>query len=372
MILSYESADPPREVWDYFFGGAGTEVTMKKNRSDWDAVVLLPRVLRDVAKVDLSVSLLGARVPVPVVVAPMAFLSLLFPQGELVLARAAARHQLSFCLSTRSGVPLEEVARAWHQSCDEATSPTGPRPQLMLQLYVMRDMGITESLLSRAIAAGFDAVVVTVDVPYIGVRRRDRANQLVIPDEFLQANVKEELAQQSDDPLVSFGGGVSSAKYSRLAQNPSMTWETVSKLRDASASLPMVLKGVLDPADMALCGGMNIDGVVVSNHGGRQLDGVISTPRALHAMREVERLPKSLLVDGSIESGSDVLRALGLGAGAVMIGRYFARALAVSGESGLEEAMSLLVEEIRVGMALMGLDRLSDMGSQQIRVPGWF
>ena len=361
-------------VRDYFFGGAGNEVTLRQNRVDWDEVALVPRVLRDVSEVDLSADLFGKRVPMPVVVAPMAFLSLIHPRGETVLAQSAARLGLSFCLSTRSAVPLEEVAAAWSAQCDAQSYGGSARPLLMLQLYVMRDRRISTSILERAVAAGFDAVVMTVDVPYVGLRHKDRANGIKIPDDFLEANVAEELRMGAEgEKPVSFGGGVSSAKHSRLAQDPATAWEDFAALRDSVAPLPVVLKGILDPADVELAASRGFVGVVVSNHGGRQLDGALSTPRALYSMRaQTEEFAGTLMVDGSIESGSDVCRALGIGANGVMVGRLFARALLEGGTHGLDVAMERLMAELRVSAGLMGLSRLAEMGWSQVRVPSWW
>ncbi len=361
-------------VRHYFFGGAGNEVTLRKNRVDWDEVALVPRVLRDVSQVDLSVELFGKRVPVPVVVAPMAYLSMIHPRAETVLAQSAARFGLSFCLSTRSAVPLEEVAMAWAETLSAQSYAGAARPLLLLQLYVMRDRRISSSILERAVAAGFDALVVTVDVPYVGVRRKDRANRLRIPDEFLEANVAEELEMGAEDERpVSFGGGVSSAKHWRLGQDPAIGWQDIVVLRDSAAPLPVVLKGILDPADLELAALGGFAGIVVSNHGGRQLDGALSTPRSLHSMRaQREEFSGSIVVDGSIESGSDVCRALGIGANGVMVGRLFARALLEGGAHGLDTAMELLMAEVGISAGLMGLSRLGEMGWSQVRVPSWW
>ena len=358
-------------IRDYFFGGAGREVSLSQNRTDWDRISLIPRVLHDVSEVDIETELVGKRVPTPVVVAPMAFLSLIRPRGEAILAEAAALNQLSFCLSSRSSMALESVAEVYLNALVRIGYESGCRPLLMFQIYVMRDQNISASLFKRAIKSGFDAIVVTVDAPYIGLRPRDRTNNLSIPDEMLVANVREELLLESTVvEMPTFGRGVSSAKHARLAQDPSMTWAKLEELCSLADSTPILLKGILDPADAALASSLRFGGVIVSNHGGRQLDGAISTPTALHQLQISNQEPfGTVVVDGSIETGSDIVKARALGADGVMMGRIFAKALLDGGPNRLHTSMSRLIDDLHTSTALMGFPRWRDIDPSRILVP---
>ncbi|MDA8374554.1 MAG: alpha-hydroxy acid oxidase [Actinomycetota bacterium] len=360
-------------IRDYYFGGSGAESTLSWNRRDWDAIELVPRVLRNVAHLDTTVDLAGRRIPVPLVVAPMAYTSLLHPRAEAVIAEAAARHGVSYCLSTRSAVPLEEVADAFRRGL-KLRGGSGTKPLLAFQLYVMRDHRFSDSLVRRAAKSGYEAIYVTVDAPFIGIRMRDRENSFAVPEEFLSANISEELeGWVVEESETRFGSGVSSARFSGLAPDPGVDWSGLGDIIDLADGMLVFLKGVLSAADLALAGGLPVAGVVVSNHGGRQLDGSISTARALYRMEsELREYRGAVLVDGAISSGADVVRALGLGAKAAMVGRHLARALYERGEEGLDRAVSLLVEDVKVSLALAGASRPEMVERSQLLVPpGW-
>ena len=357
-------------IRDYYFGGSGAEATLSWNRRDWDAIELVPRVMRNVSRVDAAVDLGARRIPFPLVVAPMAYTSLLHPRAEAVIAEAAARHGVSYCLSTRSAVPLEEVAEVFRRGLT-AWGSVRPRPALSFQLYVMRDHRFSDSLVRRAVDNGYEAIYLTVDAPYIGVRMRDRENSFAVPEEFLSANIAQELeGWVLEESETRFGGGVSSARFSGLAPDPTVDWAGLGDVIALADGMQVFLKGVLSGADLSLAGELPVTGVVVSNHGGRQLDGSISTARALHMMAaELREYQGAVLVDGAIASGADVVRALGLGAKAVMVGRHLARALYERGEEGLDRAISLLVEDVRVSLALLGASRPEMIERSQLRVP---
>ena len=358
------------EVRDYYFGGSGREVTLAANRQGWDAIELWPRALAAVGVPDLGASLASLDLPTPLIVAPMAYLSLLRPKAEAVVAEEAAKRGISFCLSTRSGMPLEEVAEAWRAGAG-SVNDGGRAARLLLQIYAMRDVRLTNSLVDRAVAAGFDAIMITVDTPYIGLRYRDRENGFAVPAELLNANLQTELAmavQGVGQP--SFGTGVSSAANAALAQDPAFGWAEFTELVARAGPLPSIAKGVLHPADIAAALSAGACAVVISNHGGRQLDGSPSTASALYrAGRDVAWPRRVMMVDGAIASGADVLRAVALGAGTVMVGRSLARALADGGRSGVATAMDLLLDDLLSSAAIFGISNLAAISRESVSLP---
>jgi 4-hydroxymandelate oxidase len=316
----------PREVYDYYAGGAGAEWTLRENRAAFDRWVLRPRVLVGVEERDTSTELLGSRVSVPVLVAPWAFQELAHREGEVATARAAARAGTIMVLSSTASHRVDEVARA-------TNSPK------WFQLYVHVDRGFTRDLLGRAHAAGFGAVMLTADVPFIGNRERDVRNQL-------------------DLPVLGRG--------QQLDFDPAISWDDLGWIREV-APVPLLIKGILTAEDARLALEHGVEGIVVSNHGGRQLDG---SPAALDALVEVVdavagRCP--VLVDGGIRRGTDTLKALALGAGAVMVGRAAAWGLAAGGEDGVAQVLELLRQELDLAMALSGCRTVKEIDRGLIR-----
>ena len=330
----------------FYASGANDELTLARNRDAYERLSLVPRVLVDVSAVDTGVEILGRRHALPVVIAPMAFQRLAHDDGEIGVARAAAASGLTMTLSTLSTTPLEEVAAAG----------SGDAPP-WFQLYVFRDRELTRDLVSRAEASGYEALMLTVDAPRLGNRERDARGGFHLPAGLLAANLAAAAAGRSRlDPTTA---GSSLADYFERNLDPSLTWRDLEWLASES-ELPVLVKGVLDPRDARLAVEHGAAGVVVSNHGGRQLDTAPATIDALPAV--VAALARAgdavVLVDGGVRRGTDVLKALASGADAVMIGRPVLWALAAGdgggGERGVRHALSLLASEIELAMMLAG------------------
>lgn len=316
-------------TYDYFAGGAGDELTLSANLAAWSRLRLRPRVLRDVSRVSTATTVLGRPVEVPLIAAPVAYQRLLDPSGEIATARAMAGCGGLLVLSTRSSCSVEEVAAAT------------PGASWWFQVYVMRDRNWTEELVLRAAEAGASAVVLTVDTPVLGRRKRDIRNHFVLPEAVVTGNLPEG-ATRSD------GGG-----EDRFYQSADVTPDDVGWLGDVS-SLPVVTKGVLRGDDAGVCLDAGAAGVVVSNHGGRQLDGTVATADVLAEVVDAVQGRGEVYVDGGIRRGSDVVKALALGARAVMVGRPLMWGLTAGGEEGVASVVHGLGEELATAMALCG------------------
>jgi 4-hydroxymandelate oxidase len=321
-------------VFDFFAGGAEDERTVAENRRAFGRLALCPRVLVDVSHVDLTADILGTRAGFPLILAPTALNQLAHPDGEFAAARAAAAAGLIYVVSTNASMTIEDIAKA----------TTGP---LWFQLYVHRDRELTISLIERAEAAGYRALMLTVDTPRLGRRERDLRTGFGLPPHITTVNLRRQ------GPAT---GSEAPAPYHQEVANqfdPSLTWDILGWLR-ARTDLPIVVKGILSPADAAHAVASGAAGLVVSNHGGRQLDGAIATIDALPPIAEVvaDRIP--VLLDGGIRRGTDIVKALALGARAVMIGRPYLWALAAAGEAGVTRLLDLLRAEFESAMALCG------------------
>jgi 4-hydroxymandelate oxidase len=335
-------------VFDYYAGGAEDELTLRANRSAYSRYMLRPRVLVDVSRIDTRVRLIDDVVDFPVLLAPTAFQRLAHPEGELATARAAAAAGTIHVASTLSTYPVEEIVAA----ADGRT--------VWFQLYVFRDRSITEELVRRAEAAGCRAICLTVSVPVQGNRERDARNRFRLP-------VGVEMANFRGMRQAAFPDARGSGLLAFIAAefDPSLTWEAVSWLRSIT-SLPVLVKGVMTPADARLALEHGAAGVIVSNHGGRQLDGTEPTLHALPRVAEAvaDRIP--VLVDGGVRRGTDVVKALLLGARAVLIGRPYLWGLAVAGQDGVSHVLELLREEMHRAMALLGAPDISRLEGDQI------
>src|ERR687896_389791 len=300
----------PRAVYDYFAGGAEDEVTVRANRAAYERYSLRPRVMVDVSHVDASVDLLGQRLAFPVALAPAAFQRLANPGGELATARAARAAGTLLVASTLSTYSVDDVAAA------------APGP-LWLQLYVFRDRGLTQELVERAERAGCGAICLTVTVPVQGNRERDLRNQFRLPIGIDMANFLG--LRQARFPEGITGSGLNA--FNSREFNPTLTWQSLGWLRSIT-NLPIVLKGVVTPEDATLAVEHGANGIIVSNHGGRQLDGAEPTLLALPRVADAvgDRVP--ILVDGGVRRGTDVVKALCLGARAVLIARPYLWGLA--------------------------------------------
>lgn len=331
-------------AWAYFSGGAGDEITVGANRAAWDALSLLPRVLRDLRGGHTECELLGWRWPSPLLLAPLAFQRMAHPDGEVASACAASVQGVGCVLSTQSSVRMETVAAA-------VRSDIGRGP-LWFQLYMQPDRGATRELVARAEAAGYEAVVLTVDAPVHGARDRERRAGFRLP--FGVAAVHLPVATGAS---TASGAGLCGGLAAQAA-----TWADVEWLR-AQTHLPLIVKGLLHPDDALHAVGCGAAAVIVSNHGGRTLDTCVATARALPRVVEAVAGAVPVLVDGGIQRGTDVLKALALGARAVLIGRPAVWGLANAGALGVAHVLRLLRDELEIAMALCGCATLADIDS---------
>jgi 4-hydroxymandelate oxidase len=329
-----EAALPP-EVWDYVSGGSGAESTLAANRAALDAVALLPRVLAGFAEASTACRLLATDASMPVGVAPMAYQRLVHPDGELAGAEAAREAGIPYVVSTVSSVRLEEIAKVGADT--------------WFQLYWQRDRSVVADLVARAERAGCQALMMTADLPVLGRRLRDMRNAFSLPADIVAANL-EGGASRAHDTVP---GESALAAHAAATFESGLGWADIEWLR-ARTTLPLLVKGILDPRDAVRAVESGVDGVVVSNHGGRQLDGAAPSIAALPGVVEAVGDRCAVLMDGGVRSGTDVLRALALGARGVLVGRPVAYGLAVDGVRGAGRVLSLLATELRDAMTLSG------------------
>jgi L-lactate dehydrogenase (cytochrome) len=353
----------PHFLFEYLDGGSYDEVTLRRNVADLQSVALRQRVLRDVSAIDLGTELFGRRWAMPVGLGPVGLSGLYARRGEVQAAKAAAAADVPFTLSTLSACSIAEVAKA---------------APLWFQLYIVKDRGFVADMIARAREAGCGALLLTVDLAVPGTRYRDyraglsgslrgpgaRAWQVLRrPDWAWDVAVcGRPMTMGNLEPLLG-SNAVLADLMGWVARNfdASVTWDDVAWVRDQWKG-PLIIKGILDPDDARECLANGADAVVVSNHGGRQLDGVSSTARALPRVAESigGRIP--VLVDGGVRSGLDVVRMLALGADFVLLGRAWAYALGAAGQAGVAHVLQLIDAEMRVAMALTGTTRIADVG----------
>ncbi len=351
----------PPFLFHYIDGGAYAEHTLRRNVEDWSDVALRQRVLQDMSSLSLETQLFDETLRLPIVLAPVGLTGMYARRGEVQAARAAASRGVPFTLSTVSVCPIEEVA------------PAIDRP-MWFQLYVLRDRGFMKNALERAKAVGVKTLVFTVDMPTPGARYRDAHSGMSGPNAEMRRMI-----QAMTHPAWAWDVGVRGrphdlgnvsrylGKATGLADyigwlganfDPSISWKDLQWIRDAWDG-PLIIKGVLDPQDARDAVAFGADGIVVSNHGGRQLDGVLSSARALPAIADAVQGDLKILVDSGIRNGLDVVRALALGADAVMLGRAFIYALAARGQAGVGDLLDLFEKEMRVAMTLTGAKSVS-------------
>lgn len=362
----------PRALFDYIDGGAEDERTIRANQADFARYTFRPRVLVDVADRNQQTTVLGQPISSPLILAPTGFTGVFWPNAEIAAARAAEKAGVIFTLSTMSINSLEQVAAA----------SNGRR---WFQLYVWRDREFVRRLIERAQAAGFSALVITVDTPVLGHREKDTRSGLTLPPRITARNILDTLPRASwlkgllTHPRPTFGNivgvsgadddAVSLATYTTRQFSPSITWRDLEWFRSVwSGSL--AIKGVLDAEDGRLAVEHGLDAVIVSNHGGRQLDGSPSPISVLPEIVDAVGGRAEVILDGGIRRGSDVVKAIALGARACMIGKAFNYAVAAAGQPGVEQAIGMLRTEIDRTLALIGRPHLADLDRSAVRFTG--
>ena len=353
----------PPFLFHYIDGGANDERTLQNNVDDLARIALKQRVLRDMSNLDLSTSLFGEPLSLPIVLAPVGLTGMYARRGEVQAARAAASRGIPFTLSTVSVCPIEEVASAID------------RP-MWFQLYVLRDRGFMKAALERAKAAGCTTLVFTVDMPIPGARYRDAHSGMSGPYSALRRYWQAAL-----HPRWAWDVGIRGRPHDlgKMSQHrgtpthladyigwlganfdPSISWKDLEWIRDFWSG-PMIVKGILDPGDARDAAKFGADGIVVSNHGGRQLDGVLSTAHALPAIADAVKGELTILADSGVRNGLDVIRMIALGADAVLLGRSYIYALAAGGQAGVASLLDLIASEMRVGATLAGARTLAEV-----------
>jgi len=338
------------EAFGYVAGGAGAERTMKANLQAFEHWQIVPRMLRDVSVRDLSTSLLGTAMPAPVMLAPVGVQSIVHPEAELAVGRAAAAQGIPVILSTAASHTMEQVADVMGEA------------SRWYQLYWPRDRDLAASFVERAASAGYGAIVVTLDTWLLGWRPRD-LQHAYLP--FLKG---EGVANYFSDPVFRAAlektpeedPGPAIGHWAYQFANPTVTWEDLAWLREQT-SLPIVLKGIVHAEDARRAVAEGVDGLIVSNHGGRQVDGAVGALDALPLVRQAVGNELAVLFDSGIRTGSDVFKALALGADAVCLGRPFVWGLALDGQAGVEQVLRCLLAEFDLTLALSGYTEIAQL-----------
>lgn len=355
----------PRSIFQYVDHGSYDELTFHRNRTDLEALRFRQRVLIDVASQSMRKEILGAPASMPLAIAPTGLTGLVHRDGEILAAQAAEAFGVPFCLSTVSVCSIEDVREA-------TTAP------FWFQLYVMKDRGYTASLMDRAEAAGCPVLVLTVDIPVSGLRRRDAKNGLAVPPRLTLRNALDIATKPAWALGVMMGkrktfGNLAAAMphtgVATLSQwistqfDASVTWKDFEDIRRRWKG-KLVIKGILDPEDARRAVQLGADGIVVSNHGGRQLDGAPSTIAALPRVVDAVAGASEVLFDGGIRSGQDILKALALGANAALTGRAFLYGLGAAGRAGVTSVLEIMARELQVSLALTGTNDVRDVTPQ--------
>jgi L-lactate dehydrogenase (cytochrome) len=363
----------PRGVFDYIDGGAEDERTMAANSAAFAAVSFRPRVLRDVGNIDPSTTLLGRRLPLPLVLAPTGFTRIADPDGELAVARAAGRAGLPYTLSTLSTRSIEEVAEAG----------AGPK---WFQVYVWRDRGLVKEMVGRAATAGYEALVLTVDTAVLGRRERDVRRGFSLPPKIGLGTLVDGVAHPSwtwrflrSEPIrfanvadtASAGDGstaVTLSEYVNTQFDPGLSWRDVEWMRSVWAG-PLVIKGVQTTDDARLAADAGVEAIALSNHGGRQLDSAPATLDLVAPVADAVGDRLEIVCDGGVRRGSDIVKAVALGARACMAGRAYLYGLGAAGERGVDHVLGLLDADVRRTMALVGASNVAELGHELVDRP---
>lgn len=342
----------PAMVFDYYVGGSDDEVSLQNNRKAYQKLHLYPRMLTDVSQRNLSTTVLGEQVAAPILIAPTGFAAMAHPSGEIAIAEAASNLGIGMTLSTMSNYSLEDVAAV-------------ARVPLWFQLYVYRDRAVTRALVERAEAVGYKALVLTVDTPILGRREKDIRNHFHLPPHLTAKNFVEGsgMEQISQDSLTS---GL--LMYILSLWDASLSWKDVEWLATITR-MPILLKGILRPDDAVKAIEHGAAGVIVSNHGGRQLDTAVAPIDTLPSVSQALDNRGEVYVDGGVRRGTDVLKAIALGAKAVLVGRPILWGLALDGQTGVERVLTLLRDEFDVAMALCGCRSIAEITPDLVAYP---
>ena len=361
----------PRAVFDFADGGAEDETTLRRNTAGFDRFELVPKVLVDVADVRINTSILGQQIDLPVILAPTGMNRLFHPDGERAVARAGHRAGTVYTLSSMSSMSIAELA---------AAAPAGLN---WFQVYVWRDRGLVKELFSRCRESGYDALCLTVDVPVLGQRERDLRNGMTMPPRLTAGAILDAAAHPNwwwrflMNPRPTFSNVIGQGEagkadasvlgtYVNTQFDPSVDWDDLAWMIEEWGG-PFAIKGISRPADARRAADVGVGAVFVSNHGGRQLDAAISAIDALPAIIEEVGDDVEVVLDGGVRRGTDVVKALALGARACAIGRAYLYGLASGGEPGVERALELMEREIRRAMALVGCPDIVDLDASFVR-----
>ncbi|XP_028676524.2 hydroxyacid oxidase 1 [Erpetoichthys calabaricus] len=342
----------PKSVYDYYRSGADDQITLADNQAAFSRWRLYPRVLREVSHVDISTTVLGQKVSMPVCVAATAMQRMAHPDGEIATVKACQSAGIGMMLSSWATTSIDEVAKA------------APEAVRWLQLYIYKDRELTKSLVLKAEREGYKGIFITVDTPYLGKRRNDIRNRFKLPSHLRMANFEmPDLAFSSKE---SYGEDSGLAVYVAKLIDPSLRWEDIAWVKSLTR-LPVVVKGILRADDAIEAVTYGVDGILVSNHGARQLDCVSSTIDVLPEIVEAVGGRVEVYLDGGVRKGTDILKALALGAKAVFLGRPILWGLAYEGEQGVSEVLELLREEFTLAMALCGCRSVNEIDKSIVR-----
>ncbi len=361
----------PRGVFDYIDGGAEDERSLERNVSAFGRLELNPRVLRDVSAVDTSTTILGRPVPMPLALSPTGFTRIADPEGELAVARAANRAGLPYGLSTMGTRSIEEVAAV----------SSGPK---WFQVYTWKDRGLVKDLVDRAAAAGYEAIILTVDTAVLGRRERDVRRGYTLPPKIGPGTIVDGILHPawtldflrnppitfasvaSNNPADDGSSAVTLSEYMNSQFDAALSWRDVEWLQSVWSG-PLVLKGIQSPADAKLAVAAGVQAIALSNHGGRQLDGAPPVVELIEPVAQEVGGQIEIYCDGGVRRGSDIVKALALGADACMIGRAYLYALGAAGERGVDHVLGFLAQGMARTMALAGVPRLADINRELVR-----
>lgn len=363
----------PRGIFDYIDGGAEDETTLRRNREGFSRITFVPRVLCDVSRIDTSTTLLGETLPLPLLFTPTGFTRIAHWEGEVAVARVAARHGLPYCLSTLSTRTIEDVA----------TATSGPK---WFQVYVWRDRAMVRDMLARAAAAGYSTIMITVDTAVLGRRERDVRRGFTLPPTLGPGTLLDGISRPRwtwdfvrHDPITfatvaassGRGGGTAVTLSDFIAEqfDPSLSWGDLAWFRD-NWNGRIVLKGIQSVADAVLAASNGVDAIALSNHGGRQLDGAPSPIELVGPVRDAVDPSIPIICDGGIRRGGDIVKAIALGADACTMGRSYLYGLGAAGEEGVDRALSMLWSEMTRTMQLCGVSTVADIGRDLVAVDG--